>query len=275
MTEADSIAALARTSMVAQILKGDDGRQFLLRPSGLTSEEITDPHGLKLAKPRYIHQRVTLQTRDSLAEYVNRFKTEASILFADQEKSTIVAALDYHAKADPDADIAGEANHAAHRASLELPFSEEWRVWTGFADRLVGQLEFARFIEENAADVAAPSAADLIETVRDLQAHRKVNFIKAVRTASNNENFEFTSESDARTRGGVELPTQFVLNLPVYFGESPTELRAFLRWEISDEGGLKLGIQLHRAEHVRQAAFRLIATDIYERTNSPVVYGRI
>lgn len=271
-TEAEAIAALARDAIPPTILKNEEGREFLLHPASMMLSEVSDEHGLKATVPGYVSQNVTLQTRDSLVEYVNRFKKPATMLFADQERSTIVAVVDYHKPGD---DENCDPDHAAHRASMVLPFSQEWMIWTSFAGKMVGQLEFARFMEENAAEVVAPDAATLIETVRDIQAHRKVNFTKAVRTASNNENFEFTQESEARTKGGIELPTQFVLNLPVYFGEPMTELRAFLRWEISDEGGLKLGIQLHRAEHVRQACFRVIATEIAERTQTPVVYGRI
>ena len=116
---------------------------------------------------------------------------------------------------------------------------------------------------------------DTLEAVRDLQAHRKVNFVKAVRTASDNENFEYTDESKATTKGGIELPTKFKLGLPVYFGEPPTEVYAFLRWAIdSDRGGLTLGIQLHRAEHVRQAVFKQIVLGVSDRTSCSAVFGK-
>src|SRR5690606_14184241 len=122
-------------------------------------------------------------------------------------------------------------------------------------------------------DIVAPSAGELLDTVRDLHASRKVNFIKAVRTASDNENFEFTDETTAKTRGGLELPTKFLLNLPVYFGEPPVEVYAFLRWKL-DDGQLHLGIQLHRIEHVRQAVFKQIVLDVSGRTACPVVFGK-
>lgn len=190
------------------------------------------------------------------------------LLFADIAANSIVAQIDYHS---PD-----KAAQIAHRATLTLPFSEEWRLWTEISGRLKEQLEFARFIEENASDIRAPAAADLLEAVRDLQAHRKVSFIKAVRTSSENESFEFQDETKATSKGDIELPTKFKLGLPVYFGESETELFAFLRWAIDTEkGGLKLGIQLHRAEHVRQAVFKHIVAGVTERTDCCAVFGKI
>lgn len=268
MSETEAVAKLARESAHAHTVKTADGREFLIVPAGAAQSEISDEHQLKVTPPRYIKQSVTVQTSDSLVDYVNAYKGDHTLLFANIEANTIVAQIDYHAPA--------KASNAAHRASLVLPFSEEWGCWTAFSGKLKPQLEFARFIEENAAEIRAPVAAELLEVVRDLQAHRKVNFTKAVRTSSDNENFEFQDETKTTTRGGIELPTQFKLGLPVYFGEPETELFAFLRWAIdADKGGLSLGIQLHRAEHVRQAVFKQIVLGVSDRTGCPAVFGRL
>jgi uncharacterized protein YfdQ (DUF2303 family) len=267
-TEAEAIAELAQKSATAATIETNDGRTFLVFPTGATVREISDEHELKVTPPRYVRQAVTLQAQDSLVDYVNKFKTESSVLLADIAGNTIVALIDYH--------TAAKAANVAHRATLTLPFSEEWRLWTSISGRLMGQLEFARFIEENGADVRAPDAAELLEAVRDLQAHRKVNFVKAVRTSSENESFEYTDESKATTKGGIELPTKFKLGLPVYFGEPETEVYAFLRWAIgADNGGLSLGIALHRTEHVRQAVFKQIVLGVSERTGCTAVFGKL
>jgi uncharacterized protein YfdQ (DUF2303 family) len=265
-TEAEVISDLARKATAPSTVKVGDGRQFLIVPDGATVREISDEHSLQVTLPRYIKQAVTLQTRDSLVEYVNRFKGADTVLFADIAANAIVATVDYHAK--------DKAAHVAHKAVLTLPFSEEWGLWNAISGKLKPQLEFARFLEENGADVQAPDAAELLEACRDLQAHRKVNFTKAVRTSSDNENFEYTDETKATTKAGIELPTKFKLGLPVYFGEPDTELFAFLRWRL-DGGALTLGIQLHRAEHVRQAVFKQIVAGVVERTGCPAVFGKL
>src|SRR4051812_7950271 len=93
-SEAGTIAALAVKANGAHTVDGKDGRQFLMTPDGFKSEEITDPHGLKPRLPSYISQSVTVQTVDSLVDYVNRFKNGNTVLFADIMASVIVAALD-------------------------------------------------------------------------------------------------------------------------------------------------------------------------------------
>lgn len=265
-TEAGAIAALAAKASGASVVKTSDNREFLIVPSGFTEKEVSDAYGLKLAKPKYIKQTVTIETADSLVDYVNRFKGNDTILMADISANSIVALLDYHTK--------DAAAHVAHRARLHLPFSEEWSLWTRISGKLMPQLEFARFIEENAADVRAPDAGELLDACRDLQVRRKVNFIKAVRTTSDNENFEYSEETSAtQKKGDLELPTKFKLGLPVYFGDAETEVYAFLRWRL-DEGALTLGVALHRTEHVRQAVFQQIVQDAADRTGCPAVFGK-
>jgi uncharacterized protein YfdQ (DUF2303 family) len=267
-TEAESIAALAQKSAAPTTVKLEDGREFLITPDGAAIRDVSDEYSLNVTTPRYIKQTVTLQTQDSLVEYVNRYKSADTILFADIAGNSILATLDYHA---PE-----KAARVAHRAMLTLPFSEEWALWTRISGILKSQLEFARFLEENGADVRAPDAAELLEACRDLQANRKVNFTKAVRTSTENETFEYSDETKATTKGGIELPTKFKLGIPVYFGEPDTELFAFLRWAVdTDKGGLSLGIALHRAEHVRQAVFKQIVDGVASRTVCPAVFGKI
>jgi uncharacterized protein YfdQ (DUF2303 family) len=267
-TETEEVAKLAEKAAArAQFIRSEDGREYLIWPKECNTVEVTDPLSLPLYEPPLTRQAVTLQTVDSLVEYVTRYKGTDTILFADIGANSIVAVVDYHA---PD-----KAAHTAHRASLGLAFSTEWTEWGRISGRLMEQLEFARFIEENGADVKAPVGAELLETVRDLQAHRKVNFTKAVRTSSENENFEYSVETEAKsTKGGIEVPTKFQLSIPVYFGESDVDLFAFLRWKLGD-GNLMLGIQLHRVEHVRQAVFKQIVLDAANRTQCPAVFGKL
>lgn len=271
----DRIADLAQKAAaldaVRQVFELPTGQKLILRNDGSseTIGEVTSDHyGLMKDAPARINRKVLIQTTDSLVEYIARFKGKGTTLFADIARNRIVASLDYH--------ISGtETDHHNHFAVLDLPYSEEWNLWAGIHGKLMPQLEFTRFVEENAADIKAPSGADLIECCRDLQAKRNVNFTKAVRTSSDNESFEFTDDTNISAKKDghpVEVPTKFLLSFPVYFGSRYVELAAFLRWKL-DEGQLYLGISRNRAEQVRQAMFKEIVTELSERSGAPVVYG--
>lgn len=265
-TEAETIAELARqTAHGPTNFTTEAGRHFLIVPGEMRYTDVSEPNSVPKILPDHIMQGVTLQTTDSLIAYANRFKNADTMLFASITNNTIRAILDYHeAPAGP--------KHSDHQAALTLPLSEEWRLWTGIDKKLMPQLDFARFIEENADDIASPDGATILETMRDLQAKRKVNFTKAVRTNTDNESFEYSDETSVTTKGGIDVPTRFLLSIPIYFGEPPTMIGAFLRWKL-DDGQLLLGISLNRAELVRQAAFRLIVEGIVSKTDLPAVFG--
>lgn len=264
----NAIAELAVQGVATEVVTLNDGRTFMVTHAESDIKEVTNEHGQSVTKPLYINQNVNLQKVDSLVSYVNRFKGPETTIFGDISNNRIDAMLDYHGPGKPE--------EVVHRAHTQLRVSEEWKLWNSINGKLLGQLDFARFIEENANDVSVPEPGVLLDSVRDIQAHRKVSFIKAVRTASENENFEFAVDNEAKTRGSLELPTKFRLFIPVYFGETGVTVEAFLRWKIDAEaGGLQLGISLNRVEFVRQMEFERIVDEVGGDTDCQCLYGTI
>lgn len=278
------------TVQASEVIKLDDGRILAFVPRGpgmVAMENITQPHTLAPPLPTFVKQNVTLQDEGSLVLYANKFKNNDTLLFADIAADRIVAAIDYHniPTANRPGDVQAtppggptsdqpKAQLLAHSAVLHMPKSEEWTTWTGVDGKLMPQLDFTRFLEENSIDVIEPDAASLIEVCRDMQALRKVNFTSIVRLNSNNaERLEYTDETKANAKGGVEIPTAFKLNIPVYFNGEPYDLLARLRWELRD-GDLKLGVKLVRAEKLRQTVFKEVVGAISGATGLDVIYGK-
>jgi hypothetical protein len=206
---AETIADLARQGIGPQVVAAKDGREFLIVPEGMAKHDIPDEYGLKRTMPSYLQQSVTLQTVDSLVDYTNRFKGADTVLFADMSSNRIVAVLDFHTAAAGEKQP--EVRRASHRADMQLPFSEEWKLWTGIDKQLKGQLEFARFIEENGADVRRPMPANCSmpcatfrQTARSTSSRR---FARPAITRTSNT----PTRPNATTRGGIELPTKFKL----------------------------------------------------------------
>lgn len=286
-TDADAGAELALKGAVQpQIIKTASGRELLILPDsngGARQHDVTEPGAMLAPAPAWVDQRVTVQTTESLVEYVKRFAEGDTSLFADIATNSIVAVIDYHHGAggrtlrESSVSETGIAARSAHRATLALPYSVEWKLWSEIDGKLLSQLEFARFIEENAGDIAKPTGADLLETVRDLQAARKVDFRKAVRTDSDNESFEYVDETTASSKkgGSVEIPSRFELRIPIYFGGATYPVGAFLRWRLEEGEGLKLGIKLHNPEHIRQAVFKEVVATAADQIGRPAYYGKI
>jgi len=270
-TEAGQIAALALAAgKVPQLISGPDGRMFAAVPSGVELRDVTTPNATKSIKPDIIRQSVTLQTAESLIDYVQRFKTDNTVLFADIDTDTIVAAIDYHGQT--------EADLVAHKAVLKLPRSLEWQLWDQIDGELLSQLEFARFIEENMAHFVRPEPGNLLELVNNIQAIEKVDFRAKVRTNSENVDFDIatSTEAFANVQGEkLTLPSAFTISIPIYFGEEDRHLEARLRWKKSQSEGLTLGIMLLRKEQERQAEFKAVVERITAGVNLTSIYGRI
>ena len=274
-TEAESIAALAdkaRTPIEPFKIVLDSGREYLFAQADLKQIDVTDP-ARKLALPAQIAQSVSLQTADALIEYLRLYKTTTTVVFADVTANRLVGVIDYHHASD--GAESAQAELLLHRATLVLPYSEEWKIWTGVSGKLMPQLDFARFLEENAVDIDSPPAGQLLDAVRDLHAIRRAEFKRAVRTNTDEETFEYSEETTATTRAGsVALPTKFTLSIPVYFGGEPVLVTAFLRWNL-DDGKLMLGVKLQRQEFIRQAEFGVIVARVADTIARPAILGTL
>lgn len=257
----------------------DDQRQILVLPTtngGFHHVDLTPAHTLSPPKPTFVNQAVKVQDQNSLEYYVNRFKNGDTMIFADMDHNIIGAIIDYHrAPLTLPNYTLPKAEILQHSVTLRLPHSEEWKIWNDIDGKMLNQLTFVRFLEENATDVSAPATADLIEVCRDVQGLRNVEFTSVVRADSNNaEKFHYSDTSGTRGKGEVEIPKEFTLEIPVYFNDRPYTIRALLRNEI-DDGKLKLGIKLWRKEYVRQTAFRNIMAGVSTNTSIEVLFGDI
>lgn len=266
-TEAGQIAALALAGAVVkpEIISGPNGKTYAIVPDGYQLTDITPAGAGTTARPDVIRQKATLQTADSLVDYLTKYKGADTTLFADIAANALVGAIDYHG--------ATQAGLNVHQATMKLPFSLEWQLWSGIDGKDLSQLEFARFLEENAIDVVDPDAATLLETVRDLQAVEIENTSARARTETDHIDISFEHSVNAVTQSGkLSIPKSFKLMIPVYFGEPPTLITGALRWN-KIQGQIKFGIKLLRAEQARIDEFKRVVGDIAERSELRAVYG--
>ena len=292
-TEAEAVANLALAAQgvvpVEAFQIGEaDYLAFKNERGGVVIQRMpkVDDHGMVIEAPARIAQGVVLETATSLVEYVRDFKRDGTRLFAEIAANTIVAIIDYHegrtsgvedlgGQHSTDADDKGTADFTDHRATLVLPFSEQWEIWKKADDKLMDQLDFARFVHENQQDVEDPTGADLLEVVRDLRGSRLKRFTGDMNLNASGTSFEYEDRAGVSAKDSVTIPDAFRLSIPVYFGGPCVSLFAQLRHDVDDSGRLKLGFKLLRAESVRQATFQAVVDDAAERAGVPAVYGKV
>lgn len=299
MSETEEIAHLvlkADKNVPAAHMTMADGREFIITRNDLKVDQITAPNAAEVLKPKIVTQAVQLQTVESFIEYTNRFQNSDSVVFADMVTNTILGVVDYHQQPELlkfKDDAVSEARQrdpkaelAKHTVTLKLPHSLEWSTWMGSNNKLMSHKDFATFLEHNSIDVMplarrsglATSEDDgdmpetLLELTRSLQVVQNVNFNSSVRYGSYDK-IDFAKESDATARGSIGLPLSFTINIPVYFGESPVQLTCFIRKEIND-GSLKIGYSISRAENVRQEEFMRIVGVVAGATELTTLFGK-
>ena len=258
-------AAIEGARIADPVIDGEHGKRHAFVPEGMTLQDISDPYALP---PRII---AGLQTDDaqSLMTYTNRFSDARSILIADVDALTVTAALDWHH--GNQADAALSAQPCEHKATLKLRRSEEFKRWSAMEGELHDQMAFAEFLDENAQDIIDPDPADMIEVARELEATQGVSFKAATRLQTGERSI--TYETETHTKGDIKVPTQFTLQIPLFQGEEPVDIKASFRFRPRADG-LKLGFVWRRVDYRIQAEFAQIATRVAENTGLPVMFGR-
>lgn len=272
MSDANSAATIERLALAAinhaSITKLEDGRTIVVRPDGngrSLVQDLTLLHDMPAPKPKFITARPLLQTVNALIAYVNLFKTDNTVIFADSDNECFGAVIDYHKASSV------EAGLGKHVAVLDLPLSTEFETWLGIDTSWMEQKKFARFIEQNAEDIAAPKGADLLEMVLDLEKSKTVVVQRKLRSAGSDDG-SGGFQSDA---SGTVLPAAFKLAMPLFFGETnKVEITAYTKDQLED-GKIYIGFDLNRVQLIRQREFTAISKRIADATDVPFVLGTV
>ncbi len=266
-SEAYSVAELVSESQLPIInpLKGDvdDSTALVVWPKGQRIESLER----YLANPRRIRATARLDDHPSFANYVNRFKTASTAIFCQltEEGGSFAAFMDYHA--DP-----VSPGWAEHRANLTLLHTPEWKRWKQNSGVLMDQSAFSQFLEDNRLDILSPSAADVIEISKSIQATMGGRFKSAIRHDNGDRELVWESTTTAGAQNGLTIPEKLTLQLPVFVGGQTYTIEAWFKYRIK-EGTLVLFYELIRPHKVIESALKEVREEIEKLTGIPVLAG--
>lgn len=205
------------------------GTPLLVLPKGYTVESLK-AH----LPPQRIEQQPQFTDAASFCEYVKRFKTPATVLFASVSDSgcAVLAVLDYH-------QAPTLAAWTQHRAVLALSATKEWKTWQENNGRKMGQTAFALFLEDNARVFESPSGAELLELVLTLEGKSSARYNSAVRLKSGAVKFTFDEDVELRgnaseINGSMELPSTLLAQIAPFEYMQPGRVEARLRYRIEN-----------------------------------------
>lgn len=214
--------------------------------------------------PKFIKQAPKFQEAGSFVDYVNRFKTSASLIFAkineDGDGVTFTAVLDYHAV---QVDGNAKAARCAHTAIFEAINTPEWCVFDCNNGDSKGQVDFAEFLEENAKMFVKPTGAELLELVKNLHGHKNARFESSVRLETGAYSCTYDEDivvqgSKASRGGNITLPPVIEVGLAVFQGGDSYKVQARLKTRI-DERKLWLFYQtIARPQLLRESIMALV-----------------
>lgn len=244
------------------IATGEGGVPVILVPSGMKAESLA-PY---LPPPR-IKRTVTLLEASSFVDYVNRFKTSNTLIFANvtETDASFFALLDYHAPA-PELTPA-YCEHAAKFALIRTP---EWKVWTEQDRDPMSQVDFATWLEDNLTLFTEPTGAALLELIQTLSGKQDVRFNSAVRLQSGANKLHFDEDvvlrgASSTTEGDVELPSVLVAGIAPFQGAPKYEVRARLKYRIESRR-LSLWFETIGIHVIIRDSILLVTKEVSEKT---------
>lgn len=200
-----------------------------------------------LDAPRRKKGAVSIDTGDSLAQYVKAHAAAGTALFADMDGGAVTAVLNGHSD---------QPGWGDHRATLRFRQTPAWDRWKSKDRQLLSQVAFAEHIEEGLGEVVEPPGAEMLELAQSFQAATKVNFksSRMLDTGQRQLMYEETIDAKAGQKGEITIPKEFTLALAPYEGCAPYKVIARLRFRMK-EGDLSLGYVLDRPNEVLRSAF--------------------
>jgi uncharacterized protein YfdQ (DUF2303 family) len=225
---------------------------------------LKHPHGLR---PDRIKAAPVFSNAVSFCRYVDLFRDERTQVFANPEKLSFLAVIDYHGTGEM------RPEFCDHKAHFTLKQSVQWQTWFGKNTVSFTQVEFAEFIEDNMTDIASPAPAFMLEVARDLNAKTDVNFASSVslKNGQTQLRYEETIKGSVGV-GNLDVPERFSISIPVFYGEDKITISIRLRFRIS-QGKLTFHYKMNGPTEILNDSFDKAAGSIGETLQYDILRG--
>lgn len=202
-------------------------------------------------------------TADTLAAFcdlIDRHKDGDSVIFGRTgwPNPELTAVLNYDREGTA-------ARFGDHRVVYAFPLTDEFKAWVGMNATAMDQEVFAAFLEEHAAELAAPEDGEKSEyerlfkeqmatpsEVMALSRHLEVLVAakakQGIRLQSGERVVEFSEEHQNAKGEKVVIPGIFMVSMPAFVDGAAVRIPARLRYRIAG-GSIKWFYQLYRWEY--------------------------
>ncbi len=160
------------------------------------------------------------------------------------------------------------------RVKIEFRKTPQWLKWSGINGKMLKQVDFAEFIEDNLEDIAEPAGAQLLEIATYLQAARSVQFKSGIKLSSGEVQLQHLEDIQAQVGPGfIAVPETIVLGIAPIYGLPSYAVPARFRYRIA-EGKLELGVKLQRVETLMAKIIEDVVAKIERGTMISMLDGK-
>lgn len=272
--EVEQIITAAREGVTPhQLINGGiyavlvNGNLELLETPGFQDEHADE----RADKPRMVKRDVTMLDVASFLDYLGRYSALGTYaqapgeleVWADIDARKVTGILD------------GLNGWRQHTVTLKLQHSREWNEWSAIDGNLLGQVEFAEFIEDHLSTIAAPDGAQLLDICQTLQVHTGASFKQQNILATGQRVFRYEEDVEAKAgaRGDLTVPGELTLVLRPFQGGEPVAMTARFRFQVR-EGVLRLGVKLAEPDKALEDAFGAVVAEVQSGVPVHVNAGR-
>lgn len=249
-TKSDTAALLEYVAATTAPNDHDHDQIFGVHVPAHATYKLIDMEG-HADKPRRPRGASTLRAVPSFISFIERYESDDMTLWADPTSAQVTAVLNDHQHAGPD--VAGWGDW---RATLLLTKTPAYAAWRELHRKPITQMQFAEFVEDNLATIAAPPGADLLEIAQTFQANRRVEFRSAQRLVDGTVQLRYHEEIDASAGrdGDLAVPAELTIRTAMFEGEEAQTISVRLRYRIGD-GDLRIMLVIAELEDIERKAF--------------------
>ena len=246
-----------------------DGHTHVLVPSNYSLVELTALIEKAQHNPNRKRGTTVCKDIDSLLKCCDDQADMAlAYIYADPDSRTITVVFN-----DQRATPAGWRDH---RATFKAEYTPEFEKWIGRNghSRAMGQTEFAEFIEDNMADIAEPTATDLLTVATTLQAKTDISFASSKRLDNGQVQLTYNEaiNATAGSNGAMTIPREFTLGLRIFRNGGGYKIKARLKYRLAG-GAVKFWYELDRPERAVEDAFKGYIDTVREKSGYTVLLG--
>lgn len=246
-----------------------DGHTHVLVPSNYSLVELTAAIEKTQTSPNRKRGTTVCKDIDSLLQCcADQAKAEPGYIYADPDSRTITAVFNDQRSV--------HSGWRDHRATFKAEYTPEFDKWINRNghSRAMGQTEFAEFIEDNMADIAEPTATDLLTVATTLQAKTDISFASSKRLDNGQVQLTYNEaiNATAGSNGAMTIPREFVLGLRIFKNGPGYKIKARLKYRLGG-GAVKFWYEMDRPERAVEDAFKGYIDTVREKSGYTVLLG--